>query len=254
MIKKKWLLLLFGAVLGISLAWAGAAAGQEKVLQVYGPGGPLGPMQECGGMFFKARGVEVKVTAGPTPKWIEAAKQNADLIFGGAEYMLTEFMLKHPDLVDPRTRTSLYIRPAGILVRPGNPKKIKSLKDLTKDGVRIVDVNGAGQLGLWEDLAGVQGLIPGIQKNIQLSVATSAEALDRWKAMPELDAWITYESWHYRLKEVTGLVRLPLAQRLYRGTPIAITTISQQRDLAQQFIDFLKTPGAHAVFQKWGWQ
>jgi len=67
MIKKKWLLLLFGAVLGISLAWAGAAAAQEKVLQVYGPGGPLGPMQECGAMFFKARGVEVKVTAGPTP-------------------------------------------------------------------------------------------------------------------------------------------------------------------------------------------
>jgi accessory colonization factor AcfC len=167
--------------------------------------------------------------------------------------MLTEFMLKHPDLVDPRTRNSLYVRPAGILVRPGNPKKIKSLKDLTKDGVRIVDVNGAGQLGLWEDLAGVHGLIPGIQKNILLSVATSAEAIDKWKTMPELDAWITYESWHYRLKEITDLVRLPRAQRLYRGTPIAITTISKQRDLAQQFIDFLKTPAVHAVFQKWGW-
>jgi accessory colonization factor AcfC len=253
MIKKKWLPLLLGAVLGISLTWPGVAASQEKVLQVYGPGGPLGPMQECGGMFAKAHGVEVKVTAGPTPKWIEPARQNADLIFGGAEYMLTEFMLKNPDLVDPKTRISLYVRPAGILVRPGNPKKIKSLKDLTKDGVRIVDVNGAGQLGLWEDLAGVHGLIPGIQKNILLSVATSAEAIDRWKTMPELDAWITYESWHYRLKEVTALVHLPQAQRLYRGTPIAITTISKQRDRAQQFIDFLKTPAAHAVFQKWGW-
>ena len=253
MIKKKWLPLLFGAVLGISLAWPGVAAAQEKVLQVYGPGGPLGPMQECGRMFAKAHGVEVRVTAGPTPKWIEPARQNADLIFGGAEYMLTEFRLKHPDLVDSMTRTSLYVRPAGILVRPGNPKKIKSLKDLTKGGVRIVDVNGAGQLGLWEDLAGVHGLIPGIQQNILLSVATSAEAIDKWKTMPELDAWITYESWHYRLKEVTDLVRLPLAQRLYRGTPIAITTISKQRGLAQQFIDFLKTPAAHAVFQKWGW-
>jgi accessory colonization factor AcfC len=253
MIKKKWLPLLLGTVLGISLAFPSVAAAQEKVLQIYGPGGPLGPMQECGRMFSKAHGVEVRVTAGPTPKWIEPARQNADLIFGGAEYMLTEFMLKHPDLVDPRTRTSLYVRPAGILVRPGNPKKIKSLKDLTKDGVRIVDVNGAGQLGLWEDLAGVQGLIAGIQKNILLSVGTSAEAIDQWKNKPELDAWITYESWHYRLKEVTDLVRLPRAQRLYRGTPIAITTISKQRDLAQQFIGFLKTPAAHAVFQKWGW-
>jgi accessory colonization factor AcfC len=253
MIKKKWLSLLFSAVLGISLAGPGMAAAQEKVLQVYGPGGPLGPMQESGRMFSQAHGMEVRVTAGPTPKWIEAARQNEDLIFGGAEYMLTEFILKNPDLVDPKTRTSLYVRPAGILVRPGNPKKIKSLKDLTRTGVRIVDVNGAGQLGLWEDLAGVHGLIPGIQKNIVLSVGSSAEAIDKWKTRPELDAWITYESWHYRLKEVTDLVRLPRAQRLYRGTPIAITSRSQQRDPAQQFIDFLKTPAAHAVFQKWGW-
>lgn len=226
---------------------------QEKVLHVYGPGGPLGPMEECGRMFAEKTGVQVKVTAGPTPKWIEQAKQDADLIFGGAEYMLTDFMLKYPEMVDGKTRVSLYVRPAGILVRKGNPKKIKSLKDLTKDGVRIVDVNGAGQLGLWEDLAGAQGLIPGIQKNIALSVASSAEAIEKWKSLPELDAWITYESWHYRLKENTDLVRLPPARKLYRGTPIAIAAMTKQRDLAQQFIDFLKTPGAHAIFQKWGW-
>jgi accessory colonization factor AcfC len=254
MLKRKWQLFLFGAILAAGCGWAGIAAAQGKVLHVYGPGGPLGPMEECGRLFTQEKGVEVKVTAGPTPKWIEQAKENADLVFGGAEYMLTDFMLKYPGLVDAKSRTSLYIRAAGILVRKGNPKKIKSLKDLAREGVRLIDVNGAGQLGLWEDLAGDQGLIPGMQRNIALSVATSAEAIDKWKTMPELDAWITYESWHYRLKDLTDLVRLPQAQRLYRGTPIALTTISKQRDLAQQFIDFLKTEQAHKVFQKWGWR
>lgn len=93
-----------------------------------------------------------------------------------------------------------------------------------------------------------------MQKNIALSVANSAEAIEKWQTRPELDAWITYESWHYRLKEITHLVKLPQAQKLYRGTPMAITTISKQRDLAQKFIAFLKTPQAHTVFQKWGWK
>jgi accessory colonization factor AcfC len=226
---------------------------KTKTLNVYGPGGPLGPVKECAEIFSKVQGAEVKVAAGPTFKWIDQAKQDADIIFGGAEYMLTEFIQKYPGLVDEKTRTSLYVRAAGILVRKGNPKKVKSLSDLTQNGIKLIDVNGAGQVGLWEDMAGDKGLIPGIQKNIALSVTTSADAIEMWKSMPELDAWITYESWHYRLKEVTDLVKLPEEGKIYRGTPIAATTISNKKELAKQFIDFLKTEQCHEVFRQWGW-
>ena len=120
--------------------------------------------------------------------------------------------------------------------------------------MKLVDVTGAGQLGLWEDLAGRAGHIAGIQKNIIVSVPTSAEAVEKWKTQPELDAWITFESWHYRLKEVTELVRLPEADRLYRGTPIAIARQSKQPKLAAEFIAYLKSDAGHEVFRKWGWK
>lgn len=227
---------------------------QNKTLMIYGPGGPLGPMKECAEIFSKAYGIELKVVAGPESQWIAQAKQDGDLIFGGAEYMLTDFILRHPNLVDEKTRTSLYIRAAGILVRKGNPKQLKSLADITRDGICLIDVNGAGQLGLWEDMVGAKELIPGIQQNIALSVTTSAEAIEKWKSMPELDAWITFESWHYRLKDVTDLVQLPENERIYRGTPIAITKISKNREMTKQLIDFLRTEQAHKIFQKWGWK
>ncbi len=254
MVRKQWLIIFIAALMLASWGSWGIALAQDKVLHVYGPGGPLAPMEECAQLFSEAKGVKTKVIAGPEAKWIDQARQDADLIFGGAEYMLTDFILRHPEMVDPKTRTSLYVRPAGILVRKDNPKKIHSLYDLTRDGIRILDVNGAGQLGLWEDMASSYGIIPLIQKNIALSVTNSAEAIEKWKTMPELDAWITYESWHYRLKDDTELVEMPRARKLYRGTPIAITTISKQRDLAQQFIAFLKTLPAHTVFKKWGWE
>lgn len=231
---------------------SGTASGTR--LNVYGPGGPLGPIQELAERYTKETGIEVTVTAGPESNWIDQAKRDADIVFGGAEYMLRDMILKYPDLIDEKSKTELYPRAVGILVRPGNPKKIESLADLAKNGVHILDVNGAGQLGLWEDLAGRYGLIPGIGANIALSVKSSAEAIEQWKKDNKLDAWITYESWHYRLKEVTDLVQLPEADKLYRGTPIAIARTADDRKAAQDFIDYLKTDSSHQVFQRWGWK
>ncbi|MFG0216968.1 substrate-binding domain-containing protein [Brevibacillus porteri] len=226
----------------------------DQVIRVYGPGGPLGPIKEAAEHFSAKTGMKVEVTAGPEGNWIGQAKQDADIIFGGSEYMLQDFIFNHTEMIDTKSRTELYPRAAGILVRKGNPKKIESLEDLTKKGVKIIDVNGAGQLGLWEDLAGRKGLIEGISQNINLSVKSSAEAIERWKSNSSLDAWITYESWHYRLQDVTDLVELPEEEKLYRGTPIALTKITDQKKEAQQFIDYLRTEESHQIFQKWGWK
>jgi accessory colonization factor AcfC len=226
----------------------------DGVIRVYGPGGPLGPIKEAAEKFTAETGIKVVVTAGPESKWIDNAKQDADIIFGGSEYMLRSFMLSNPEMINEKSLTELYPRAAGILVRKGNPKKIQSLEDLTKSDVKIIDVNGAGQLGLWEDLAGRKGLIGGISQNIDISVSSSAEAIELWISNSKFDAWITYESWHHRLKDVTDLVELPEAEKLYRGTPIALTTITDNKKEAQTFVDYLKTEVSHQVFQKWGWK
>jgi accessory colonization factor AcfC len=139
-------------------------------------------------------------------------------------------------------------------VRKGNPKKIRSLADLAKDNTRLLVMNGSDQVGLWEDIAGVRGLIPDLQNRIMVTASTSAEAIEKWKTEATLDAWITFESWHYRLEDVTDLVRLPKEERIYRGTPVVATRFYKSKESARMFIDFLKTEQCHAVFQKWGWE
>lgn len=227
---------------------------QKDTLYVYGPGGPFAPINECAQFFGKQQDIVVKVKAGPEANWITDALKNADIIFGGAEYMLTSFSMKHPGLIDSSTRTELYKRGAAVLVRPDNPKQIKNLADLTKKGIRILDVNGAGQFGLWEDLAGKQNLIEGINRNIKTSFEKTALGISAWKADTAYDAWITYTSWHYRLKEITQVVKLPVQSNIYRGTPVAVTTITQQKDKALAFIGFMQTKKGHSIFRKWGWE
>jgi len=254
---RKIFIISIGLLLVVTLAGfsaTGITKKSEDTLHVYGPGGPLGPIKELADQFSKETGIKVSVTAGPESNWIEKAKRDADIVYGGSEYMLQNMMLNYPDLIDERSKTDLYPRAAGIIVRKGNPKNIKSLDDLSKKGINIIDVNGAGQLGLWEDLAGRKGLIPGISSNIGYSVKSSAEAIELWKKSNKYDAWITYESWHYRLKDVTDLVELPEEEKLYRGTPISIAVHSDQKKTAKRFIKYLKTESSHEIFQKWGWK
>ena len=227
---------------------------QEKVLRVYGSAGPFAPMKECAGIFSQYKGVDVRVVGGAESEWIAQAKQDADMIYSGAEYILTQSIRAHPGLIERWTRTNLYVRAAGILVRKGNPKGIKSLSDLAKPGMRILVVNGANQVGLWEDIAGTSDLAMKIHRNVVLSTATSEEAVQKWKSIPGLDAWLTYESWYHHVKDVSELVELRATERMSRCTSIAITKKCSNRETAREFIAFLKTDAAHSVFKKWGWK
>lgn len=246
---------LAGWLLVGALVFASALAAEAPPsLRVYGPGGPLAPMQACAEEFSRQRGVPVEVVGGPEKMWIARAKEAADVFYGGADYMLAQFAQNHPELVELSTRTELYRRAAGILVRPGNPRGIRSLRDLARPGIRSIEVLGAGQIGLWEDGAGRVDLIGPIRRNIVATVATSAEAVDLWKKRPEIDAWVTFESWHHRLREVSDVVRLPENERLYRGTPVVIARHSRQPALAAEFVAFLQSDAAHAVFRRHGWE
>ena len=232
----------------VSVSIAMSCSCSAQTLHLYGPGGPLAVMKECAAVYQKSSGLEVVVEGGPEKEWFPAAQRDADLIFGGADYMLTQFALDHEGFLRKGSRVELYDRAMGILVRPGNPKAIRSLSDLTGPGVRILDVNGAGQVGAWEDLIGRLHLIAEFQRNIALSVSNTADGVKAWDAHPELDAWITYESWVKRLPTTTALVRLPEDERLYRGTPIAVAERSTHSEQAAAFIKFLQSPQAHAIF------
>jgi len=112
--------------------------------------------------------------------------KDADLIFSGSEYMLTDFVRKDlPGLIDTSTIRTLYLRASAILVRPGNPKQIKGAKDLARPGINILVVEGVGQVGMWKDVAGRTGdvrLVDRVRRNIGFFAANSAEAKKLWNS------------------------------------------------------------------------
>lgn len=243
----RWLVLL--VVLG---SWTGL--GQE--LHVYGPGGPEPAIREAAAQFGAANGVKVVVTAGPTAKWIAQAKTDADVVYSGSETMMTDFLEQMGGELMPATVTPLYLRVSAILVRPGNPKHIGKFADLLTPGVKVLVVNGAGQNGLWEDIAGRKGRIEtvkALRKNIALFTRNSGEAAEAWKKDPSFDAWLTWTIWQGESRGVADVVPIEPDLRIYRDAGVGLTRRGQEKPAAKDFVAFLGSPAGARIFQKFGW-
>ena len=249
--------LLAGLIFTAGTLLSASTALGQNVLHVYGPGGPAPAMKEAAAAFGKKAGVSVEVTAGPTPAWIDKAKQNADVIYSGSETMMTDFTVAMEGRIVAETITPLYLRPLAILVRPGNPKRITGFKDLLIPGTKILVVNGAGQNGAWEDMAGRKGSIDTVRKfrsNIVSYANNSAEARTTWTSKPDIDVWLIWNIWQVANPKLADVVPIEPDYAIYRDTGVGLTTQGAAKPGAKEFVKFLQSEEGSRIFKKWGWK
>lgn len=244
------------ALLLTVLASTAISAMAQTTLRVYGPGGPAPAMKEAAVAFEKKTGIKVEVTAGPTPQWLDKAKGDADVIYSGSETMMTDFVQAMDGRIANADVQPLYLRPLSILVRPGNPKKIAGLRDLLLPGVKVLVVNGAGQNGVWEDMAGRKGdinTVRSLRRNIVAYAKNSAEARQTWTDKAEIDVWLIWNIWQVSNPSLADLVAVEPDYAIYRDFGAVPTTQGKTGTAGRQFIDFLASPEGAAIFRKWGW-
>lgn len=233
------------------------AALAQETLFAYGPGGPAPAMKEAASAFEKKMGIKVEVTAGPTPAWLDKAKNNADIIFSGSETMMTDFVNAMNGQLSHQQVTPLYLRPLSILVRPGNPRHIRGVKDLFKPGVKVLVVNGAGQNGVWEDMAGRKGdieTVAALRRNIVAYSKNSAEAKKTWTDNQDIDVWLIWNIWQVANAQLADTVPIERDYVIYRDTGVAITQRAESKPAAKAFVSFLQSPQGAKIFGKWGWK
>ncbi len=105
-----------------------------------------------------------------------------------------------------------------------------------------------------ETMEEFQNKVPNLAEHIYRSVTTGEQGKEAWRSLPELDAWITYKSWHFVLSGETEFIPLTSVNGSLRPTVVAITAWTKKKTLAQDFILFLQNEAAHAIFQRRGWE
>jgi len=197
-----------------------------------------------------------------------------DIIFGGSGFVLSQMKLakkgdlyfpgssdfmelaKKEDLVFSETeKTIVYLIPA-INVQKGNPKKIYSLKDLTKDRIRVAIANPEMVcVGIYAVEIIEKNLTPPEKERFKKNLVNYTESCEKTAnviSLKAVDAVIGWSVFHYWDPERIETVYLKPEEVSRIGyIPIAISTFTKDKISAQKFIDFLLSSQGKAIFRKY---
>ncbi len=225
---------------------------KQNHLHVYSAGAVAPPIKKCAEEFTTKFGTEFEFTVGKAENLIEeiAETKDGDLLTCGSEYILDHAQLK--GLVLKETRRSLGSRISAILVQTGNPKKIKSIADLAKEGMRVgVSVSGC-LTGVWDDLATKAGFSEQIRKNT-VAYADGCGELMSFVNKKNVDAILGWDAFKNLNMDTMDRIELPKDLQVKRSTAIGIITFSKNKALAEKFIHFLVSDKGKRIYEEYGW-
>lgn len=224
----------------------------KESLHIFSAGAVAPPIKKCAEQYKAKFGTEFQFRVGKAEILIEeiAESKKGDLLTCGSEYILDDAQLK--GLVLKENRKSLGFRRSAILVQRGNPKNIKSMSDLTKEGIKIgISVSGC-LLGVWDDIASKSGLTDRIRRNIT-DYADGCGELMSLINQKKVDAIFGWDAFKKLWMKTMDVVELPKDLEVYRSTASGIITFSKRKGLAKKFIDFLASEEGKKIYNEYGW-
>lgn len=229
----------------------------DGIVKLYGAGGPHTAFQKVADIWQKRTGTQVEIVAGPESRWSRDAQADADIIWGTSEQSMTAFLQTYKTFSSDQVQP-IYLRPAVIAVRNGNPKNIRGFDDLLQEGRKIVVTEGAGVYntsgtGTWEDVAGRLGRLEDVaafRKNI-VEFAQGSGASYRAFQELEADAWITWPNWPLTHPEELDLVPLEPERTIWRDISVAVAPNSSPE--ARDFVGFLISEEGQEIMATEGW-
>ena len=229
----------------------------DGVIKLYGACGPQNALRKVADAWEMGKGAKVKIICGPEPSWSKQAQVDADIIWGTSEQSMTAFLQSFPSFPSKNV-VPIYLRPAIIAVKNGNPRSIQKFADLLQPGIRIVVTEGSGiantsGTGTWEDIAGRLGKLEDVKRFRRNIVAFSTGSGASFKAFKELDAdaWITWPEWAVDNPEVLQAIPISSNRSIWRDLNIALSSSADPQ--ASSFIQYLISDAAQKLMRSYGY-
>lgn len=236
----------------LALSSAAAAAkppAPAKSIFVYCAAGMRLPVERIAAEFQALSGVRVELTYDGSNKLlgqIKLTRKGDVYIAGDAEYV---DMARSDTLIDA-SKTVCYFVPV-ILTRKGNPKKIASLADLTRPGIRLGQADGkAAAVGRIMPRLLLQNNVDTAawQKNVVLSTATVNE-LGLAVKLGTLDAVVVWDAIAASYAKDADAVEIPVERNIIPVVEAAVLRFSMEKKTAAMFLDYLGSEAAKKILR-----
>lgn len=240
----------------LALALASGAAQATEPLLVYAGAASKPPTEEAAALYEKQTGVKVDVVFGGSGYVLSQMKlaRQGDLYFpGSSDYM--EKAKRDGDVFPETEKVLVYLVPA-INVYKGNPHGIRTLKDLTRPGLRVAIANPEGVcVGAYAVEILEREFTPEEKAAFRKNLANYTESCEKTataislKMADAVIGWRVFQHWDPDRIETVPLPKTQIPRVGY--LPIAVSRFTRDRAAAERFIDFLTGPDGQAVFAKY---
>jgi len=251
--------LIVGVIAGVFLvALISACLWADRGSVVVFAGAASAPVLEEAAQMFKARyGVKVELRLGGSGNVLSAMKisKTGDVFIPGSpDYLLQADKLGVVDIGTGHVTVFAYLVPA-IIVQKGNPKNITTLEDLARPGIRV----GIGDpesvcVGLYaKELLERNHLWESVSRNIVVYAQScdATAALIAARAVDAIIGWHVFAAWTPNEAELVWIAPSRIPKISYIAG--AVSTFARNRSSAENFLDFLSSEDAQAIWMKCGY-
>ncbi|MEA3255485.1 MAG: molybdate ABC transporter substrate-binding protein [Candidatus Altiarchaeota archaeon] len=226
---------------------------EPSSLFVYSGAGMRKPMDEIGILFKQKYGVNVEYNyAGSNTllSQIELTKKGDAYMPGATMYIEKA---REKGFVDYEQLVA-YHTPV-IAVPEGNPAGITCLKDLTKQGVKVIlgDPKAAAIGRNGDKILEKNKMFDAVDANIIARSATVNELIV-YICMGTADASIIWKASLAGTENETEVIEILEEQNIIKIIPLGTLTFSENKDMAKKFVDYVSSDEGKAVFKKHGFR
>jgi molybdate transport system substrate-binding protein len=216
------------------------------------------PTEEAARAFGQQTGIQVRLTFGGSGFVLSQMKlaRRGDVYFPGSSDFMEK--AKREKLVFPETEKIIaYLIPA-INVQKGNPRNIRSLRDLTQPNLRLAIADPEGVcVGTYAVEVVEKNLSSEERKQLRQNLATTVESCEKTanvislKGVDAVIGWRVFQNWDPGRIETILLKPEEVPRIGY--IPAAVSTFTRKRPLAEEFIHFLTQAQAREIFRRHGY-
>lgn len=231
---------------------------ETKKLFIYCGAAISPPMQEIGREFEKRYKAKIEYTFAGSPCLLAQITftKKGDLYMPGEQWYMDQAIKKG---YIERWETVAIFTPV-IAVQKGNPKKIKSILDLQRADVRVGLGNreacAIGEISdkifqKAEKVLNLKGLAKRIWENAKYMAMQEPELGNTIK-LKHLDATIIWSSTAFRIRDSIDVIPIDPRYQINSPIPLGILKFSQNKSLANEFLNFVLSLKGKEIFRKHG--
>lgn len=228
------------------------SGGEEgKSLFLYSGAGLRPPVSEAAEIFSREHGVDVDCNyagSGVILNQVQLTKKGDLFIPGDVSYIERA---ESDGLIASRHEVCYNI--PVILVKKGNPGGIEGIEDLVKPGIKLGLGNpeaipvGRNTVKIFEEN---DIKMEDVNKNLVFSSMTVNELGIQIKA-GMVDATIVWVGIAHQFADSADIVEIPADKNVVSTVAIATLTCSEDKELAQDFVDFITSERGQQIFRKY---